>query len=393
MNGFFRALLGSYRVRFVSDCPERILIFTMKQNIPIWGTTRFEGGVFFSIRPWDKGRFRPFSFLEGESVEYQSQGMMHLLCLFYRRFGFFAGAFLLFCSLFLSTQFLWGVEIYGEETLSKKELSRQLSEFGLAVGTPLSRIDAKDLAMRYQISRSDLVYVNINVVGTKAYVEVRERATTEKIAQEEGYSNLVAEIYGKVVRYEVLSGQIEVKKGEDITEGRLLISGVKETKHGTFYPVRAKGRVFAKTVRDFETTVPFEMEEEVFTGREKVKRSLEILGLTLPLPTVGEGSESRCKTMEIKEQITIFGYTLPIVLREVYFLETQVKKEGIKLDRAEELAYDKYEEFKRGTFAEGDEILSENVEITKTENALTLTASIEAVEDICKEQTFLYTSP
>jgi hypothetical protein len=203
----------------------------------------------------------------------------------------------------------------------------------------------------------------------------------------------VAEVYGTVVRYEVLSGQIEVKKGDRVTEGTLLISGVKETKNGSFYPVRAKGRVFAQTNRSFCLTVPFQREETVLTGRERVKRSLEILGFSVPLPSKGTKVEGECQTVETKEQIQVFGYSLPLVLRECTFLETGVKKEGIKLDRAEELAYDKYEEFKRGTFAEGDEILSESVAITTTETGLSFTATLEAIEDICKEKSFLYTTP
>ena len=96
--------------------------------------------------------------------------------------------------------------------------------------------------------------------------------------------------------------------------------------------------------------------------------------------------------LEFAEPLTLFGYELPVIERERLFLVPVEKKTVINVDRAEKLAYDKYEQFKRGTFAESDEILSENLSVTTDENGVTLTAQIVAVENICREAPFRFTS-
>ena len=77
--------------------------------------------------------------------------------------------------------------------------------------------------------------------------------------------------------------------------------------------------------------------------------------------------------------------------RNGWGLTSKQKKEAIKVDRAEKLAYDKYVQFKRDTFAESDEILSENVIVTSSEEGVTLTAELAAVENICREAPFRFT--
>lgn len=390
MNGVFRALVGSWRLTFFSPRPERILNFALGKNLPFWALSYENGGISFSVRPWHKRHFAAFreGLASEERLEARPEGMLALMLRNRRRFGFFLGLLLLAVTLFLSTRVLWGVRVIGMQTLSEKEVLRELADLGLRIGTPLSHIDPKDLAMQYQVKRGDLVYVNVNLIGTKAYVELRERLFPEAIDQEEGFANKVAEIHGKIVRFEVLSGQIEVKKGENVTAGTLLISGVKENKNGTFTTVHAKGRVFAETQRSFETSIPFLQETYGPTGRERVETSLSVLTLTLPLPSKGEIVGEGVCILDRTEPITLWGYEIPVLFSERVFLETEEKKAVIKLDRAKELAYDKYEQFIRDTFAEGDEILSQNVEVFPEENGVTLRAEVSAIEDICKDQTF-----
>ncbi|MBQ3075170.1 MAG: sporulation protein YqfD, partial [Clostridia bacterium] len=129
-----------------------------------------------------------------------------------------------------------------------------------------------------------------------------------------------------------------------------------------------------------------------YEGDENKQVSYEVLGLSLSFPPFSTAPKKGERVLEFAEPLCFFGYRLPVVVREKIFLNSVEKKEEIEVDRAEKLAYDKYEQFKRDTFAESDEILWENVTLSTDEQGVTLTAELSAIEDICREVPFRFTA-
>jgi similar to stage IV sporulation protein len=201
----------------------------------------------------------------------------------------------------------------------------------------------------------------------------------------------VAACSGEIVRFEVMAGQIRVKRGQKVKEGDLLISGITEGQNGSFSVSEAKGRVFAKTWHRFEVRIPLESEETVFTGREEKGVSYEILGLRVASPHYEESDFERAKCIETEERLTVLGRSLPILLKERVWCEIGEKKERITVDRAKKKAYDKYEEYKRETFAIDTEFLEERAEWICDEESVTLRLEVDAVEDIFSSKPFSIT--
>ncbi|MBR2616516.1 MAG: sporulation protein YqfD, partial [Clostridia bacterium] len=164
---------------------------------------------------------------------------------------------------------------------------------------------------------------------------------------------------------------------------------VLERPNGAFTTVRASGRVFAQTERCFEVTVPLEQTATVFTGREREASAYELLGVTLAPPGFEDCGFEDFEEIWSEEPVTLFGRELPILCRTVTRCEREEKKSTITVDRAEDLAYDKYEEYKRDTLLYGYEILEENLQIRVCEEGVTLTAELVLVEDIARSLPFL----
>ncbi len=390
MNGVYRYVLGYYRIRFYSSRPERVLNFALKQNIPIWGICREETSVSFSLHFYHRLALEPFcsALGHGEEIREEQKGFPALVSRFKKRWGFFLGLALFFLALAVSTQFVWNVEVIGNVNLTQHQIRKALSQAGLSPGKVISKIDQDEFAMQFQIEHSEFSYVSLNIIGTRALVEVRER---EKVTQEiadDIPTNLVSSISGKIVRYEVLSGQAAVTRGETVPRGALLISGVMERSNGAFSVVRAKGRVFAETERYFEEKVLFSQVEKHYTGKEKIHRTYQILGFSLSLPGGEKKPWDCCEELVSEENLSFFGRALPIVCREVVYLETREETEVFNIDRARNFAYDKYEQYKRDTFAPGYEILEENIEFSQDEEGITITVSLRLIEDIAEEKPF-----
>ena len=70
----------------------------------------------------------------------------------------------------------------------------------------------------------------------------------------------------------VYNGVAEVKAGDEVTAGQLLISGVYGENAPGVVVTRASGYVKARTVRTFSVEIPFEYEEKIYTGAKKSEK-------------------------------------------------------------------------------------------------------------------------
>lgn len=385
-----RFLRGYRRIRFFSSNPERILEYTLKQNLPVWNIEGKEGEISFCITLYHWKYLRPFleKRRQGEEYEEEEEGLPAQMKRIGPRWGFFGGALLFFILLFFLSGFVWSVDVVGNQWIGENEIRECLSQMGLKPGARIRSLDAQEISLRFQVEYPQFSFASVNFVGTRALVEVREREQVEKPVPEETTCNQVAKISGKIIRYEVLNGQIQVARQQYVGKGELLISGVVEQKEGTFRLTHATGRVFAETERVFQTTVPYEQRETVLTGREEVKRSYSFLGLNVPFYLEKAPDFDQWESLEKEEAVSFFGNPLPIRRKEVIFAQTEEKIRTVTVDRAKVLAYDKYERYKKEEFSLNTVFLEENVTFSEGPNGIEMRVEIRAEEDICKEIPF-----
>jgi len=392
MNRSFHAVVGFWQVHFVSEKAERILNFALRRNLPVWGLCREKDGVSFFISSLRYRHLRAFfeSLEEGESLSVRRRGLAGLLYLFRYRVGFFAGLALFFLCLYLSGLVVWSVDVSGHTVESEQAVREKLATLGLRAGVPISGIDTAELSLRLPVEFPEFAYASVNVIGTRAKVEVRHRESLPPEESHKGYVNLVAKHPASIVRYEVLEGTCVVTRAEAVREGQLLISGIREQKNGSFSPVHARGRVFGETERFFTVSVPLEEKSFSFTGREETEKTLSFLGITLPLTGKSRSFESGEEVLVSFEDAELFGLELPFTVKTLVRAEHIEKTRRITVDRAEKIAYDKYNEYKRGTLSPDYQILSEEMSFSYGEDAVTLQVTLRAVEDIAVEVPFTF---
>ncbi len=390
MRRLYRFLTGSYRITFSSTNPERVLNVTLKQNIPIWNIEKGEKAVSFSISPSLKSVLLANLALSGsEQIKEEKRGVLVILQRFGKRWGLMLGFALFLVVILLSTCFVWSVEVEGNSVIPEEEIRERVARLGLSPGTVISKIDTGDFSLLFQVENPEFSYASLNIIGTRAILSVRERESLgEEREEENGASNLVSSIHGEILRFEVLSGQIAVKRGDVVPKGALLISGVVEKSNGAFATVKAQGRVFAKTERFFQVHIPLKEKQTVFTGKEEQKRKYRILGFSFALPGFEDCDYSQFKALESTEPMVLFGRELPILVTTRTLCETEEKTEVLTVDRAKKKAYDSYEEYKRDHLAPGYEILEENISFTEEETGVWLSVELVLSENIALSSPF-----
>ena len=72
----------------------------------------------------------------------------------------------------ISSMYVWNIDIVSSGDINEKELLEQLNEKGLAVGKIKRNIDTKNIITNIRLERSDISWMEINLKGTNAIVNI-----------------------------------------------------------------------------------------------------------------------------------------------------------------------------------------------------------------------------
>ena len=161
----------------------------------------------------------------------------------------------------------------------------------------------------------ELSYIAINVRGSRAYVQVRERVDAPEIIDMRQPGNTVANRDALVTAIEPWDGVKMVLPGTMVKEGQLLISGVMDTGYGGNRYVRGMGKVYGRTWYTLRCRVPLTVSETVYTGENQTRRAV-LLGKNRINLYIGSSiSEDNCDKIINWDQWELpGGLVLPVTV-------------------------------------------------------------------------------
>ena len=310
-----------------------------------------------------------------------SRGLPPLIYRHRNRVGLLIGAVLAVIMISLSDNYLWDVRVSGNESLTYSQVTDALREQGLTVGTPLGGLDVDKIKTRIMVENDRISWMAINVIGTVAHVQIRERVSPEP-SEKALPANIVASRDGQIEYLEVYQGDAAVKVGQAVRKGDLLISGIRESRVDGFSVTRAAGSVYAVTEREIRVEVPYEYDKKCYTGEQKSEISIIFFGKELKVLKYSGNYGEFCDTIESEEMLSLSdGVTVPFGIRKVSFAEYTVSRERYTPEEAMEIAYYRLSERISAELSSADILRKETVgEIG--ESAYVLICRIKCVEDI-----------
>lgn len=286
------------------------------------------------------------------------------------RLGVLFGIALFALLLWMSTLFVWRVDVVGAEKLSTLELKDRLSELGVGVGTPISELKASEIGGAFLLSYPELSWASLDITGTTATLTVRETQNSDIEKNNESLL-LVASEAGIVESILVYGGKAAVSVGSTVNAGDVLISGfisgsgLQYSDPPSLRTENAVGSVLARVEREFCVYVPLAETRYENNGETNVYREINIFGKILKsgnLPT-----SENCSVSVKRYNVTLFGIIeLPIEVTEtvsVEATETQLLRTSDQAEtEAKRLAYDTISE----NIGEGEALwIKMNTENTK----------------------------
>lgn len=249
-------------------------------------------------------------------------GLPHLAWKYRKRYGIFVGALISFVMIILSGMIVWNVRVVGNTSLDENQIKEALRKSGLRTGMWIWEIDTPVLENKILIENDEIAWISINIKGSVAEVEIRE-AVPEPPDGEFFSADLVAVRDGVVEWFENTRGNCLVEVGDTVSASDVLVSGYypADESSGERYTV-AKGKVYARTERVFEVSVPLTYERKRYTGEQKNKKYLVLFKKEVKFFGNSRNLWANCDTINTVEYFeTPFGDTLPFGIRTVRYAE------------------------------------------------------------------------
>ena len=275
-----RYILGYVKISVKSPFKERFINILSRRAINFWDVEETgPNELVLKMRARDYKKIRPLAKASMSRVHIiKKSGLYFLWRSYAKRQGLIIGFVMCLFVLWYSTSFVWSVELYNPTLISDETIYAMLDEMGVKKGARSSKIN-KDFIRNEMLMRSDeLSWVGINIVGTKALVEVRQRTKAPEIIADDVPCNIVARRDGFIKKLEVLNGVAKVYAKTSVKKGDLLVSGVYESEGQKTRYVHSMASVLAQTSYVYKDEISLIEEIKVYTGREKTLISLDIFG-------------------------------------------------------------------------------------------------------------------
>lgn len=305
----------------------------------------------------------------------------------YRKRKIFGILFVVIIALLIvSSNYIWNIEISGNVKITNQEILQSLEESGIKVGLSKNDIDINAVISKIRLDREDIAWIGITVKGTNAIVKIKEAAKAPEVIDENKFCNIVANKTGMITKINVQNGTANVKVGDIVEEGDILVNGYLEGKYtGTRY-VHGAATVEAKIWYTKKEKAMLKQQIPVQTGNEEKKYSIKFKKNQINLFKTLSKFEKYDTINENKKIILFSNFYLPIevvkitnkeyVLQDVTYTneeQTQILTKKLKKELLEEIGEQK-------------NIVNVNVNTYSQDEAVEVEVTYEVLENIGVEQ-------
>lgn len=298
--------------------PERLTRLARQAGVGLWDTRLRPFSLSSRCAAADYRRLRVAVRHSGIRLRLRGKRGFPFAVRGYRgRYGLAVGAVLAVVLWTVLPGRVWVVSVEGNETVPSARIAAVAEELGVAVGAQWDALDIPALRLQALTKLPELAWITVNPEGSVAHVLVKERTEGTLPDAENAPSDLVAACDGVIRRVVAWGGFPQVKPGEAVTVGDVLVTGVYESRdYREFWDyTRAKGEVWAETEHTVTVNVPLTETALFPTGEQRVRWSFRLLGWQVPLYTASP-LPGTWQIIEQERCLTARGLTLPLGFTE-----------------------------------------------------------------------------
>ena len=266
-------ILGYVRITIEGYYIERFINICTTNKILIWNLKR-EKGVKLHLNIGIQDFYRAVKVAKKLKCKIhieKKRGIPFFINKYRKRKIFLICLIIVIMSLYISSNYIWNIEIQIEENLQLENIEEDIKNSGLIIGTKKRNLNIQEIVNKIRLKRNDISWIGIDVQGTNAIVKVVKAKEAPELINEKEHCNIIAKKGGTITEIIAQNGTAQVKVGDKVEQNQILIKGVMEGKYTGARYVHGLGEV--KAVVEYAKTEIFPLKEEqnVETGNKETK--------------------------------------------------------------------------------------------------------------------------
>ena len=115
----------------------------------------------------------------------QKKGLPFLMKKYKKRKIFFGALIFIIFVIMMLSNFIWNIEVQGNETIEAQEILEQVKQEGLSIGKWKNSVKAKEIIQKIRLDRNDIAWMGIDLNGTNAIIKIVETQKKPEILKED----------------------------------------------------------------------------------------------------------------------------------------------------------------------------------------------------------------
>lgn len=381
---FFRWIIGYVGFEIKGKYPERFINIVTKKSLSIWNIKKSDDAFFACMYIKDYKHIRPMCRKSRVKLRVTSRnGFPFCIKKYKNRVGVVIGVLVFVVAVYVMSCFVWTIEITGLESISKSELLYALEENGLYVGVYKDPKGFQTVSRNTMLDIDKIGWMAINVSGSHACVEVKEKAMSPRVENTGVPANIKARCDGLITKINVKSGRSYFEKGSAVVKDQLLVSGVVEDKLGGVTLLRADADVIALTSHELNMNVNKVAQVSDFDN-VKERKNLKILWFDIPL-SYAFADEDQCVVRFNESKLCVNDTYLPVALKSAHLYKKESKNTMLTTEKAKKLFETKAMLYRCFSLRDA-KVLDIKYSFSETEDSFVYNVVFECEENIAYKQ-------
>ncbi len=376
-------IIGTITLEIEGFFIERVINICRNEKIEIWDIKRKNTAcISFKISVKDFKRIKEIIKTTDSKINIKDKKGMFFFLRKYRKRKFFVLLLMVtILIIYISSQFVWNIEIVDENGNQIYGMESDLKEAGLEIGMVKNEINIDKIINTIRMSRDDIAWIGIETKGTNVIVKITNAISIPEIIDMDEYCDILSDKEGVITKINVQSGTANVKIGDVINPNDILVNGWMEGKYTGRRYVHAIAEIEAKVWYTEYVNIPYIVTEEKQTGEIENLYSLKLNNFQINFHK-GVSKYEFYDTMETENKLQLFSnFYLPISLVTETNYEVEKEEKSYTIQEAVEKGIMQIEEeFLKDV--EEEKIVNKILNTYEKEDSVDIFLTYEVIENI-----------
>lgn len=389
---FIFYILGYLNIEVEGIFVERFINICKSKGIFLWNI-KMEKGVILHANIGIKNykNIRTIAKKTGTRIKIKKKCGVPFILNKYKKRKIFAGI-LAVTAIFIAVManFVWNIDISGNEKLSKDDILIALEEEGLKTGVYKGSINTTEVINNIRLKRNDIAWIGITIKGTNVEVQVKESTVAPNIISQDEYCNIIADKEGMIIKINAQNGTAAVSVGDIVKKGDILVNGYLAGKYTGLRYVHSLADIEAKVWYSKKEKISLNQQVPTETGELEEKYSLVINNFKINFYKTLSKFENYDTICESKRLKLFSNFYLPIELIKTTNKEYVIKDVTYTEEELIESSKQRIEEELKEQIENPEDIINEQVNTDINNGYIEIEVIYEVLETIGVEDKIIF---